>query len=571
MLPFNIIRNNEGEISFIETSLTDHNLLSSSKLNKGCAFSSEERETFCLKGLLPHHIETLEQQAARMYAQYAEHSTALGKNIYLNVLHDYNETLFYRLISDHLDEMLPIIYTPTVGEAVEHFSLELRKTRGLYISYENRHHVDQILENYVSSTVHLSVITDGEAVLGIGDQGIGGINISSAKSMVYTVCGGVSPHHILPVQLDVGTNNPHLLSDPMYLGWRHERISGQAYDDFIEQFVVAITKKFPHIFLHWEDLGSHNARRVLARYRDTLCTFNGDMQGTGAVVLACVLAGTLASGIPLAEHRIVILGAGTAGVGIADQLRQTMQRQGLSEQEAYSHFWLLDKEGLLLNNNVSLLPFQTSYARSSEDIISWQRRYDHRIDLFDVVHNVKPTILIGCSTASGAFNEQIVKEMARHTKRPIIMPLSNPTTKAEAIPVDLLHWTEGKAIVATGSPFPPAFCNNMPIRIAQSNNAFAFPGIGLGAIAVKAKKVSDGMIWAATQALCACSPVNHDNNAPLLPTLSEIRYVSRHIALAVAEAARQEGLAQIEGAVDLDYAINQVSWEPKYYPYRRVK
>lgn len=569
MFEFKTIYNNEGSVSHIETSLTGNDLLSTSKLNKGCAFTHEERETFGLTGLLPFQVETLEQQVARMYVQYHEHHSNLGKNIYLNVLHDYNETLFYKLASQHLEEMLPIIYTPTVGEAVQRFSMEHRKAKGLYISYPQRHQMEQILDNYAPPEVDLTVVTDGEAVLGIGDQGIGGINISSAKLMVYTLCGGINPNKVLPIQLDVGTNNPHLLNDPMYLGWRHERISGQEYDDFIQTFVQTITKKFPNIFLHWEDFGRDNARRILSRYRNEICTFNGDMQGTGVVALSCVLAGAIASGIPLQDHRIAILGAGTAGVGIADQICDALKRVGLSEEEARRCFWLIDRPGLL-TDNVSLLGFQQPYARKSTDTANWELRDPKHIGLYDVVKNARPTILIGCSTVAGAFNEEIVKLMASQVERPIIMPLSNPNSLAEAKPEDLLKWTEGKAIIATGSPFPNVNVNGVWHRIAQSNNALAFPGIGLGAIAVKAKHFSDDMLWAATEALANCSPVNQDKMSPLLPKLCEAKMVSQSVALAVAEQARKEGLAQVPDHIDLKDAIKKAMWEPVYHPYRKV-
>lgn len=569
MFEFRIIRDGEGKISHIETSLTGNDLLSTSKLNKGCAFSQEERDQFGLTGLLPHQVETMEQQVARMYMQYHEHHTNLGKYIYLNVLHDYNETLFYKLASQHLEEMLPIVYTPTVGEAVQRFSMEHRKAKGLYISYCDRDKIDQILDNRVPPEVDLSVVTDGEAVLGIGDQGIGGINISNAKLMVYTLCGGINPHRFLPIQLDVGTNNPHLLNDPMYLGWRHERITGQEYDDFIDTFVKAITKKFPGIFLHWEDFGRDNARRILSRYRNDICTFNGDMQGTGVVALACVLAGVIASGMPLREHRIVIMGAGTAGVGIADQICSALMRTGLSEKEAREHFWLIDRPGLLTTHS-SLLPFQETYAREFTDVEKWQLRDADHIDLYDVVKNVKPTILIGCSTAAGAFNEEIVKLMAEHVERPIIMPLSNPTALAEAKPDDLLEWTKGQAIIATGSPFPDVHYDKKWYRIAQSNNALAFPGIGLGAIAVKAKHISDDMLWVATQTLSQCSPTVQDKLAPLMPKLAEAKMISMKVALAVAEQARKEGLTQISANANLKDIIRKATWEPIYYPYHKV-
>jgi malate dehydrogenase (oxaloacetate-decarboxylating) len=500
--------------------------------------------------------------------QFHEQGSNLAKNIYLNVLHDYNETLFYRLVSQHLEEMLPIIYTPTVGEAVQHFSLEHRKPKGLYISYQDRNRIETILDNRVPPEVDLTVVTDGEAVLGIGDQGIGGINISNAKLMVYSLCGGINPHRFLPIQLDVGTNNLHLLNDPMYLGWRHERITGQEYDDFIDAFVQTLTKKFPGIFVHWEDFSRDNARRILDKYRDKLCTFNGDMQGTGVVALACVLAGVHASSVPLRNHRIVIMGAGTAGAGIADQIYSALLREGLSEKEAHAKLWMIDKAGLLTTQS-ALLPFQAPYARDAAEISNWQLTQPDYIGLYDVVKNVKPTILIGCSTVAGAFNEKTIRLMAAEVEKPIIMPLSNPNSLAEARPEDLIKWTNAKAIIATGSPFPDVNFENHLYRIAQSNNAFAFPGIGLGTIASKAKHVSDNMLWAATKALAACSPASHDKTAPILPKLSESKMVSFQVALAVAEQARKEGLAQIADHVDLEEAIRKTIWEPVYYPYEK--
>lgn len=569
MFKFNIIRDKEGLITHIETPLTGSDLLSSPKLNKGCAFSKEERNTFALNGLLPSQIETLQQQVSRMYMQYGEHKTALGKNIYLNVLHDYNETLFYKLVSDHLDEMLPIIYTPTVGEAVQRFSLEHRKTKGIYIGYEDRDRIEQILNNRLPSEVDISVVTDGEAVLGIGDQGIGGINISIAKLMVYSLCGGINPYRTLPIQLDVGTNNPHLLNDPMYLGWRHERITGQAYNDFIDAFVTAMKKLFPHIYLHWEDIGRNNARRILHHYRDSVCSINGDMQSTAVVGVSCVLSGIIASGIPLKDHRIAILGAGNAGVGIADHIHDALVREGLSSEEAYNHFWLIDKDGLLTEAD-DVQDFQKPYIRKNDEIRQWECRSETQITLYDVVKNVKPTILIGCSTVAGAFTEEIVKLMHQHVPRPIIMPLSNPTSLSEAHPADLLNWTNANALIATGSPFDPVTVADKTYRVAQSNNAFAFPGIGLGATIAKAKKVSDGMLWAATQALSECSPVNQDKMAPLLPKLSESRMVSARVGLAVAEQARTEGLAQIPDSIDISNLIKKSMWIPTYYPYKKI-
>lgn len=570
MHKFDLIQDANGEMVSIETSLTGYELLSNPKLNKGAAFSREERDLFLLNGLLPYHVETLEQQVSRMYVQYREHQSHLSKNIYLNVLHDYNETLFYNLVSQHLDEMLPIIYTPTVGEAVERFSLELRKPQGLYLSYAEIDQLENTLEKTLPADTRLIVVTDGEAVLGLGDQGIGGIKICHAKGMVYTLCAGINPHQIFSIQLDVGTNNQKLLSDPMYLGWRHERIEGAAYDDFVERFVRAIQKKLPTVYLHWEDVGRDNARRILERYRHDICTINGDMQSTGVVTLAAILAACKASGRELKDHRIVIFGAGTAGVGIADQICMAMQQQGLSKEEAYRQFWLLDKNGLLIENQVNLMPFQQPYVRRQQEITSWSVTIDNPISLLDVVREVKPTILIGCSTVGGAFNKDIITTMAKYTEKPIILPLSNPTSKSEALPENLLEWTEGRAIIATGGPFPDALYQGRLVRIAQSNNALAFPGIGLGALAVKAKYVSDDMLWVAAKTLSECSPILQNQDDPLLPKVSETKSVSRKIAVAVAEQAKREGLAQIEGHADLDRAIRFVTWEPKYYPYRKI-
>lgn len=570
MFKFKVVRNASGEMDHIDTNLYGQELLNTAKLNKGCAFTQEEREQFNLTGLLPYQVETLDQQTERMYAQYSEHQTILGKNIYLNVLHDYNETLFYKLVSEHLEEMLPVIYTPGVGEAVQRFSLEHRKPRGLYISYPDRNHIKHILDNRIQAAVDLSVVTDGEAVLGIGDQGIGGINISNAKLMVYTLCGGVSPYHVLPIQLDVGTNNIHLLNDPMYLGWRHERITGQEYDDFVDQFVLAMQEKFPGIFLHWEDFGRDNARRILCRYKESMCTFNGDMQGTAVVALACVLAGVHASDTPLTEHRIVILGAGTAGMGIADEVFRALCREGLSEKEAHARIWTIDKGGLLTTATPNILTFQQPYAHAATEVQSWILRNPQKIELYDVVKNVKPTILIGCSTAQGAFNEEIVKLMAEQTKRPIIMPLSNPTSLSEATPQDLIKWTDAKAIIATGSPFPDVYYNGRWLRVAQSNNALAFPGIGLGAIAIKAKRISENMLWAATNALAECSPVVQDKMSPLLPKLSETKIVSLRVATAVAKAAIADGLCHAHDNAEVKKLIKQLIWQPYYYPYQKI-
>src|SRR3990167_1631938 len=567
MLNFKIVRDQQGNINHIETQLEGYQLLRTAKLNKSNAFTAEERKTFKLLAKLPYVIETLDEQAARLYTQYLEKNNNLQKNIFLNRLHDSNEALFYRVVSDHLKEMLPVVYTPTVGDAVQKFSLELREQRGLFISYPDRDHIEEIIENRLNPAVDLIVVTDGGRVLGIGDQGIGGMDISIAKLMVYTLCPGVNPHRVLPIQLDVGTNNEELLKDPMYLGWRHKRIEGKEYDDFIDLFVSAVRKKLPAIYLHWEDFGRDNARKNLERYRKKMLTFNDDMQGTGATALSCVLSGVQATGQKMQDQRVVFFGAGTAGVGIADQVCAALTRQGLSEVDARAKIWLIDRPGLLFDDMKDLADFQKPYAKSRQLIKSWQLQDTSKASLLETVKNLKPTVFIGCSALFGAFNEEVVRTMAAGVEHPIILPLSNPTSKSEAVPQDLYNWTNGKVITATGSPFEDVSFNGKKYRVSQSNNAFVFPGLGLGVIAVRAKLMTDNMIWSACQALTDCSPAKKDKHAPILPDLNEVQAVSQKIARAVAKQAITDGVAQ---DCDIEKAINSIKWEPKYYPYVKV-
>ena len=565
------IRNSKGEIERIETILMGKRLLNSSKLNKGGAFTEEERKELGLTGCLPHHVETLEDQVQARYNQYQEKRSPLQKNIFLNVLNDYNETLFYRLVSDHLEEMLPIVYTPTIGEAVERFSHEMRRPRGIFLSYPNRDKMEEMLEHRSIEDVDIIVVTDGEGVLGIGDQGIGGINISIGKLMVYTLCAGINPNRVLPIQLDVGTNNHALLNDPQYLGWRHSRITGKAYDDFVDQFTKSVHKLMPHVYLHWEDFGRENARRILEEYRPKFCTFNDDMQGTGMVATANTMAATAAMGGDMKDHRIVMLGAGTAGVGIVDQLCSAMVQAGLSEQEARSRFWLIDRPGLLLKGIDGVVDFQEPYLHDANVVKDWRiDNPDHGITLADVVRNVHPTVLIGCSTVHGAFTEEVVKEMASHVEHPIIMPLSNPNSRCEADPSDLMEWTNGKVMMACGSPFPPVEYKGKHYRVAQGNNAFVYPGLGLGVVVSKAKKVTDGMLCAACEALSECSPIRKDKTAPLLPAFTDVRKVSHKVAKAVIHQAFKDGVAQIEENEDIDVLIKHSTWEPEYYPIKRI-
>ncbi len=559
MTDFKHIKNKQGES--LETSFSGKALLTIAQLNKGTAFTQEERLAFGLVGKLPMRVETLEEQVERAYLQYASYESLIQKRIYLNNLHDRNHVLIYKLVSLYLTEMMPIIYTPVVGSSVKAFHREFRQARGLYLSYPERDYIDQILENRTNPDVDVIVITDGEGVLGIGDQGIGGIDIPIAKLMVYTLCAGINPLNTLPIQLDVGTNNQTLLEDPLYLGWRHPRLQGQEYDDFIEQVVSAIKRKFPQVFLHWEDFGKDNARRNLVRYQDQLCTFNDDIQGTGAVTLAAILAAVKANQSTLAEQRVVIFGAGTAGTGIADQICDAMVRQGLSREEARRRFWLLDRQGLLLSDAARLMPAQQPYAREPSEVI-----YGAQLDLLQTVKQASPTILIGCSAKAGGFTQEIIESMAQQTEqRPIILPLSNPTEYAEATPANILAWTKGRALIATGSPFAPVD----GVKIAQCNNALVFPGLGLGILAVKASRCTDSMLWAACEALSVHAPILQDATGPLLPNIKDAKGIARQIAIAVALQACEEGLTEISPE-QVEVCVDQIIWEPKYLSLKKV-
>lgn len=555
--------------TIIMTSLCGKPLLTTPQLNKGTAFSEKERILFHLQGKLPNRIETLEEQVTRAYRQFQNYKDPLTQNIFLNSLLDNNQNLFYQLVSEHLMEFLPVIYTPIVGTAVKQFSTEYRTPRGLYISYPERAHMRTILKNRSNPEIDLIVVTDGEGVLGIGDQGIGGMDIPIAKLMVYTLCGGINPNKTLPILLDVGTNNQTLLDDPLYLGWRHPRVTGKEYDDFVDNFVCAVKELFPSVFLHWEDFGRDNARKHLERYQNQLCTFNDDMQGTGVVTLAALLGGVHSLGQSLKDQRIVVFGAGTAGTGIADQIKESLCKEGLSAKEAYERFWLLDRPGLLLDNTIGLTDFQKPYARPHAEVAHWQLVQNDRITLLDVIKNVKPTILIGASAVAHAFTQEIIQSLCAGVDRPLVLPLSNPTERCEASPEEILHWSQGKALIATGSPFAPVKFNNEWREIAQCNNALVFPGLGLGIITVQAKRLSNQCLWVACQALADCAPILKDPNAPLLPSLSVAREVAIKIALAVAQQILDEGQAGIVPK-DLTTAIHQAVWTPHYFEYRKM-
>src|SRR5215218_2111785 len=541
-------------------------VLSNPMLNRGTAFTHEERRALGLQGLLPSGVSTLEGQLRRVYAQYRRQPDDLGKNVYLANLRDRNEVLFYRLLTDYLEEMLPIVYTPTVGKAIERYSHEYRRPRGVFLSVNQPEEVETALRSYglAGEDVDLLVATDSEGILGIGDQGVGGIEIAIGKLAVYIAAAGIHPRRVIPVVLDMGTDNLALLNDRMYLCNRHARVRGQRYDDFIDAYVQAATKLFPHALLHWEDFGAANARRILERYADQCCTFNDDMQGTAAVVLAAAFAAARASGTRMADQRVVIHGAGTAGVGIADMFRDVMVADGLAPEEATRRFWCLSRQGLLTDDRLDALhDFQRPYARPAAEVAGWTRTGTGQgPSLADVIGHVHPTMLIGTSTQAGAFTEAIVRQLAAHTERPVIMPLSNPTSRSEGLPADLIAWTDGRALVATGSPFDPVVHDETTYRIAQANNALVFPGLGLGVSVVRARRVSDRMLAATADAVAGLSDAT-TRGAPLLPPVDNLREVSATVAVAVARAAVADGLAEVA----LDDPIQQVvqaMWQPEY-------
>jgi malate dehydrogenase (oxaloacetate-decarboxylating) len=546
---------------YIQTKLRGKSLMSSPQLNKGTAFNLEERQNFGLLGKLPARIETLEEQVERAYLQFSKFSLDIQKHIYLNSLHDRNQVLFYKLISTRLAEMVPLIYTPCVGIAVQEYSREFRQPRGLFISIEDKNNISEILDNRSNPEIDMIVVTDGEGVLGIGDQGVGSINIPIAKLMMYTLCAGISPLRTLPIYLDVGTNNPQHLNDPFYLGLRKPRVAKKEYDEFIDEFVKCIEQKFPSAFLHWEDLGRENARNILDRYQDKICTFNDDIQGTGAVTLAAILAAVKKADSHIRDQRVVIFGAGSAGTGIAEQIYQAMCREGLSPEKAKANFWLLDRKGLLTENRDTLSDTQKHYARSQQEVQHYHKTSENKIDLLETINQAKPTILIGCSTQKGAFNQEIIKTMAKFTKHPIILPLSNPTSLAEVTPEQVYEWTDGMGLIATGSPFSPVIYKGKEYIISQCNNALVFPGIGLGVLAARAKYITDDMLWEASQTLGQLS------GEALLPSLEQSRETAFLIAKAVAMKAIEQKLNRVEITPDqIEAHLKKTMWTPKYLP-----
>ncbi|HTK61066.1 MAG TPA: NAD-dependent malic enzyme [Pseudonocardia sp.] len=561
--PYELVTTADGVVARVHA--RGNAVLSSPTINRGTAFTHEERRALGLTGLLPTEVSTLSSQVSRVYAQFRDQVGDLQKWGYLAALRDRNEVLFYRLLSEHLAEMLPIIYTPTVGVAIERFSHEFRRPRrGIYLSVDHPEDIETALRNsgLGPADVDLIVATDSEGILGIGDQGVGGIEIAIGKLAVYTAAAGIHPHRVLPVVLDTGTDNPALLADDMYLGERHPRVRDHRYDEFIEAYVRAASKLFPDAMLHWEDFGAGNARRILNRYAEQVCTFNDDMQGTAAVVLAAAFAAVRAAGTTIAEQRVVIHGSGTAGLGIADMMRDVMIREGVPPEEVTGRFFALGSRGLLVDDDPRLRDFQVPYARGAAEVAGWNRGPNGEIGLAEVVARVRPTMLIGTSAQAGAFTEEIITRMAAHVERPIVMPLSNPTSKCEALPADVVRWTDGRALIATGSPFPPVVHDGATIHIAQANNALVFPGLGLGVTVAKARRITEPMIMAAAEAVAGIAG-DHSPGAPLLPSVDRLRPVSEAVAVAVAVEAEQQGLAQVP-LPDPRRQVHEAMWRPEY-------
>jgi malate dehydrogenase (oxaloacetate-decarboxylating) len=562
-------RNENDSEQALEIPLTGHALLDNPLLNKGTAFPENERRELGLLGLLPPHPASVEEQLERTYGNFRDKASDIERYIFLISLQDRNETLFYRLLQAHITEMTPIIYTPVVGQGCQQYSRIYRRPRGLFISYPQRHEIDAILANAPNPIPQVIVVTDGERILGLGDLGVGGMGIPVGKLSLYTLCAGIHPASQLPIMLDCGTNNRELLDDPLYLGWRHERVRGEPYDEFVELFVQAVKRRFPNVLLQWEDFSKNNAARLLERYRDQLCTFNDDIQGTGAVALAGLLAASEVTGTKISRQRVVMLGAGSSAHGISDHILSGMMTEGLSEAEAKSRIFHVDSYGLVVADRNGLEPAKAKYAQPAERIAGWQFDNPNQISFADAVRNVRPTVLIGTSAQTGAFSKEIIIEMAEHVERPIIFPLSNPTSKSEAVPIDLIDWTDGQALVATGSPFPAVVFDKRMIHIGQCNNAFIFPGVGLGIIASGAPRVTDEMFVAAARALAEFSPALHDETAALFPALEEVRQVSRRVALAVALEAQRSGLAVATSRDDIETRIEQTMWRPQYVPYNK--
>jgi malate dehydrogenase (oxaloacetate-decarboxylating) len=554
----------------VQVSLSGFSLINSPRLNKGTAFSDHERDDFDLHGLLPPHVGSMDEQLERRMHVLDRQPSPFAKYSFLRDLQDINETLFYALLVRNVEKMLPLVYTPTVGEGCQRFSEIWRKPRGLFLSYPNRDRIASILNHSRYDGVKCIVVSDGERILGLGDQGAGGMGIPIGKMALYTALGGIHPENCLPILLDVGTDNEDRLKDPIYVGWRSKRVRGKEYDDFVETFVSAVKTRWPHVLLQWEDFAGVNAARLLSRYRHQLCTFNDDIQGTAAITAATLVSAVNVTGIPMEQQKIVVVGFGSAGLGVTDLLTQLIADRGIPIEEARKRFYAMDFWGLITENRQHVEVEQRPYARTEQEVQSW-RQPNGDITLFDVVRNVKPTVLIGLSGHAGTFSEQVVREMATHTARPVIFPLSNPTSRSEAAPQDLMNWTEGRALIGTGSPYAPVTFGGQTFHIAQTNNSYIFPGLALGIIASKARFVTDSMVKAAATELIRRLPTQTDKQAALLPPISQSRDFSRPIAQAVGLQAIKDGQAQVTGADALNAELDANFWEPEYVPYERTR
>ena len=543
-------------------------LLETPLLNKGSAFSSEERDSFNLTGLLPHNIETIEEQSLRAYHQLRSFTNTMDKHIYLRNIQDTNETLFHHLVEQHIEEVMPLIYTPTVGQACEKFSQIYRRKRGLFISYPERHKIDDMLQNATKQNVKVIVVTDGERILGLGDQGIGGMGIPIGKLALYTACGGISPAYCLPILLDVGTNNQQLLDDPMYMGWRNPRISGDEYNEFVDLFIQAVKRRWPEVLLQFEDFAQGNATPLLNRYRDQLCCFNDDIQGTAAVSVGALIAACLNKGQKLSQQKIAFLGAGSAGCGIAEHIIRQMQREGLTEEQARSQVFMVDRYGLLIDSMTELQKFQEPLVQKQSAIEHWDK--SQKLGLAQVVKQAKITVLFGVSGQKGLFTQEVIESLCANTEHPIVLPLSNPTSRVEATPQEVMNWSRGRAIIATGSPFAHTTFNGQSFEVSQCNNSYIFPGIGLGVLAARARGISDNMLMAASQALADISMEYEKAHGAILPPIKVIKEISKKIAYEVALQAVQDKLALPITAENLQRRLEANFWLPEYRNYRRT-
>jgi malate dehydrogenase (oxaloacetate-decarboxylating) len=536
--------------------------------NKGTAFTRRERDQLDIGGLVPPAVCTMHQQLERTYENFKVKPTNLEKFVYLSSLQDRNETLFYRLVLEHIDEMMPVVYTPVVGEACQRYSHIYRRGRGLYIAYEDRNRIEEILRNAGIPNPSVIVVTDGERILGLGDQGAGGMGIPIGKLCLYTLCAGISPYSTLPITLDVGTNNQERLSDPLYLGMRHPRVRGAEYQAFIDAFVAAVQKVFPRVVLQWEDFLKENALFQLARFRDQLCTFNDDIQGTAGVVLAGLYGALRITGQRMRDQRVVFAGAGASTQGISELVVAAMMEDGLTHEEAVRCIWTTDSHGLVTRSRPKLEQYKAGYARSKEEVAGYACKDRSQITLLETVENAKPAILIGTSATPGIFDEPVVRAMSRINARPIVFPLSNPTSKTEVTPEDALRWSEGRAIVATGSPFDPVTVDGKRHRIGQCNNSFVFPGVGLGLTVSGSRRVSNGMFLEAAKALATMVTPEDLAECAVYPQLTRIRDCSFAVACATVRRAVVEGHADPEILEHLEKTVERAMWYPEYLPIR---